>query len=115
MEVSEQVYYEDYLFRKIVVFTIDDIRKLIDTYFHRFDDEIEQINTKKSIGKRAIGQHFSREKSIEMTLDTEKNEYETSGLVVPDLTNADNVKFLRNWKGEQSLIQAIKLKTIKKN
>lgn len=49
-------------------------------YFHRFDDELEQIKTKKSIGKRNIGQNFSREKSIEMTLKTELNEYETTGL-----------------------------------
>lgn len=49
-------------------------------YFHRFDDEIEQINVKKTIGKRAISQHFSREKAIEITLESDKNEYNTSGL-----------------------------------
>ena len=49
-------------------------------YFHRFDDEIEQINVKKTIGKRALSQHFSREKSIEITLESDKNEYNTSGL-----------------------------------
>ena len=35
---------------------------------------------KNSIGKRTLGQNFSREKAIQMTLETEKNEYETSGL-----------------------------------
>lgn len=35
---------------------------------------------KKSIGNRNIGQHFSREKAIEITLASEKNEYETVGL-----------------------------------
>jgi hypothetical protein len=49
-------------------------------YFLRFDEELEQIRLKKTIGKRQIGQHFSREKAIEMTLEMEKNEYETSGL-----------------------------------
>ena len=43
-------------------------------------DEIEQISTKNAIGKRSIGQHFSREKAIQMTLDTDKNEYETGGI-----------------------------------
>jgi hypothetical protein len=49
-------------------------------YFQRFDDELEQIKMKNSIGKRNIGQNFSREKSIEITLKGEQNEYETSGL-----------------------------------
>jgi translation machinery-associated protein 16 len=53
---------------------------LLIRYFHRFDEELDQINTKNSIGKRHIGQNFSREKSIEMTLNAEKNEYETSGI-----------------------------------
>lgn len=57
-----------------------DINKLFLRYFHRFDEEIEQIRLKNSVGKRNIGQHFSREKSIQMTLETEKNDYDTAGL-----------------------------------
>ena len=60
--------------------TIQDIHSLLEVYFHRFDDEIDQIRTKNSIGKRTVGQHFSREKAIEMTLETENNEYETCGI-----------------------------------
>jgi translation machinery-associated protein 16 len=55
-------------------------KKLDFSYFHRFDDELEQINVKKSIGKRTIGQSSSRENAISITLQTEKNEFETSGL-----------------------------------
>ncbi|CAF0780698.1 unnamed protein product [Brachionus calyciflorus] len=112
MEVAED---QESLFKQKVSYSNEEIHGLIEKYFHRFDDELEQINTKKQIGKRAIGQHFSREQSIEMTLKSDKNEYETSGLAIPDLTNADNVKILRNWKGELNQIQNIKLKPIKKN
>lgn len=61
-------------------FSNQDLHTLMDLYLHRFDDEIEQISTKNAIGKRSIGQHFSREKAIQMTLDTDKNEYETGGI-----------------------------------
>ena len=49
-------------------------------YFQRFDAELEQINVKNAIGKRSIGQNFSREKAIEMTIQAEKNEYQTVGI-----------------------------------
>lgn len=61
-------------------FTNQEIHALLDVYFHRFDEELDQIKTKNSIGKRQLGQHFSREKAIQMTLETERNEYETCGI-----------------------------------
>ncbi len=62
-------------------FTLEEVHRFIELYSHRFDEELEQIHVKNSIGKRQNnGQHFSREKSIQMTLEQEKNEYETSGL-----------------------------------
>ncbi|RNA37824.1 translation machinery-associated 16-like protein [Brachionus plicatilis] len=113
METETQVD-EDQAFRQKKSYTMEDMHKLINLYFQRFDDEIEQIKLKNSVGKRNIGQHFSREKSIQMTLESEKNEYETSGLIVPDLTLIDNVNLIRSWKGERNRLQTIKFKTIKK-
>ena len=96
-------------------YSIDDTHSLIELYFHRFDDEVEQIQVKNSIGKRQkSGQHFSRQNAIHITLEQEKNEYETSGLIVPDLTNAENVEILRKWNGETHLLQTIRVKPIKK-
>ena len=67
-------------FKTKETFTNQDVHSLLNIYFHRFDEEIEQIKTKNSIGKRTIGQHFSRGKAIEMTLQSEINEYETCGI-----------------------------------
>jgi translation machinery-associated protein 16 len=84
MDISndENVIQTDLNFQTKTFLTIQDIHSLIDIYFHRFDDEIDQIKTKNSIGKRTVGQHFSREKAIEMTLETEKNEYESCGISI---------------------------------
>ncbi len=79
---DENVKQTDINFRTKTFLTIQDIHSLIDIYFHRFDDEIDQIKTKNSIGKRTVGQHFSREKAIGMTLETEKNEYESCGISI---------------------------------
>lgn len=79
---DENVKQTDINFQTKTFLTIQDIHSLIDIYFHRFDDEIDQIKTKNSIGKRTVGQHFSREKAIEMTLETEKNEYESCGISI---------------------------------
>jgi hypothetical protein len=76
----------------------------------RFDDELEQIKTKNSIKKRSLGQHFSREQSILMTLENEKEEYSTIGLEIPDLTDLFNVKVLKSWNGEATQLPNIKLK-----
>ena len=48
-------------------------------YSCRFDEELEQIKTKGSIGKRTIGQHSSRMKAIEITISSDKEAYETVG------------------------------------
>jgi hypothetical protein len=70
----------DYEFKTKESFTNQDVHSLLNIYFHRFDEEIDQIKTKNSIGKRTIGQHFSRGKAIEMTLQSEINEYGTCGI-----------------------------------
>lgn len=56
------------------------IRNFYFSYLLRFNDELDQIRNKNSIGKRLIGQHFNREKSILITVEKEKNEYDTSGI-----------------------------------
>ena len=86
MDVADNETVQDETTRKLnnlkakAMFMNQDMHSLLDFYFHRFDDELDQIKTKNSIGKRTIGQHFSREKAIQMTLETERNEYETCGI-----------------------------------
>lgn len=82
-------------------------------YLARFDDELEQINLKNSIGgsknnKRT--QHRSRQDTIEFTQKTEKDELEGCGLEMPDLLNSDNLKYFKDWNGELRFVQNIKLR-----
>ena len=50
-------------------------------YFQRFNEELDQMKKKASIGGKRVGsQNLNREQSIQITLETEKNEYETIGI-----------------------------------
>ena len=48
-------------------------------YLDRFNEELEQIEMKNSMKGRSGSQHISRQQAIRMTLDKERNEYDTSG------------------------------------
>lgn len=86
--------------------------KLIETYLARFDDELEQIALKNSIGQRKNRQHASREDIINITKKREVEEFETCGLEMPDLMDPHQMEVLRDWNGELRFLQHFKLKRI---
>lgn len=86
--------------------------RLVETYLARFDEELEQIKLKNSIGKRKGRQHASREDVINITKKREVEEFETCGLEMPDLMDVQQVEVLRNWNGELRYLQHFKLKRI---
>lgn len=86
--------------------------KLIETYLSRFDDELEQIALKNSIGQRKNRQHASREDIINITKKREVEEFETCGLEMPDLMDPQQMEVLRGWNGELRFLQHFKLKRI---
>ncbi|XP_050352991.1 translation machinery-associated protein 16 homolog [Nymphalis io] len=86
--------------------------KLIETYLARFDEELEQIALKNSIGQRKSRQHASREDIINITKKRDIDEFETCGLEMPDLMNAQQMELLKNWNGELRYLQNFKLKRI---
>lgn len=91
------------------------ISAMIELYLTRFDEELEQIKLKRSIGMRKNNrQHAGREDVIKMTLQRETQEYNTCGLEIPDFTNALNVDTVCKWKGELRFLQNIKLKRFSK-
>lgn len=49
-------------------------------YLGRFDEELEQIQVKHTVGQRKSRQHASREDVIKMTKAREMNEFNTCGL-----------------------------------
>ena len=89
--------------------------QLITGMLERFDEELEQINLKKSIGKNRRNQHSSREDTILQTLSLEKSDFEGCGLEMPDLCDPENYKYFCNWDGELKYVQNIKLRRYKKS
>lgn len=49
-------------------------------YLARFNDELEQIRIKHSVGNRKNRQHASREDIINMTIQRETEEFNTCGI-----------------------------------
>ena len=94
--------------------TRDVLLELIEGLLSRFDEELEQIEIKKSIGKNRRNQHSAREDAITLTVNTEKSEFEGCGLEMPDLLDPQNFKYFSNWNGELRYVQNIKLKRFRR-
>ncbi|KAG7303260.1 hypothetical protein JYU34_011727 [Plutella xylostella] len=94
------------------VLSKEQILELIEQYLARFDEELEQIALKNSIGQRRNRQHASREDIINITKKREVEEFATCGLELPDLMDHQQMKVLKNWNGELRFLQHFKLKRI---
>lgn len=92
--------------------TKDEVTQLIETYLSRFDEELEQIALKNSVGQRKNRQHASREYIINMTKKKETEEFNTCGIEMLDLTDHQQLSTLKNWNGELRFLQHFKLKRI---
>ena len=89
--------------------------QLIEGLLSRFDEELEQIEIKKSIGgKNRRNQHSAREDAITQTVSLEKSDFEGCGLEMPDLLDPQNFKYFSNWNGELRYVQNIKLKRFRR-
>jgi len=94
----------------------DTVIELVEGYLSRFDDELEQIKLKNSIGgKKKKNQHSSRQDSIEFTKKRELEEFIGCGLEMPDWFDAENLKYFLEWNGELRFVQNIKLRRFNKS
>ncbi|KAJ3667133.1 hypothetical protein Zmor_002538 [Zophobas morio] len=84
--------------------------KVIETYLGRFDEELEQIKIKHSIGCRKNRQHASREDIINLTIKKEREEFNSCGLEIPDLLCVSQFTLLKQWNGELRFLPKFKLK-----
>ncbi|CAH2300548.1 translation machinery-associated 16 [Pelobates cultripes] len=69
--------------------------ELIESYMHRFDSELEQIELQNSIKGRQARQHVSRETVIKQTMERERALYNGYGIEIPDIVNAKHLNFFR--------------------
>ncbi|KAF2905935.1 hypothetical protein ILUMI_00239 [Ignelater luminosus] len=93
----------------IVVCSPEQTKELIESYLIRFNEELEQITLKHSIGNRKNRQHASREDIIKMTIKRETEEYNTCGLEIPNVMDPHEMLLLRTWNGDLVALQHMKL------
>ncbi|XP_030376605.1 translation machinery-associated protein 16 homolog [Scaptodrosophila lebanonensis] len=95
--------------------TPQEFENLIAIYLQRFDGELEQIALKQSIGKHRANQHAARKDIITITLEKERNEYQSGGLELLNLCDAVKFKSLMDWDGNALSIQHLKLDLVSHN
>jgi translation machinery-associated protein 16 len=91
-------------------YTVKQTLDIIEKYLGRFDAELEQIKIKHSIGNRKNRQHASREDIINLTIKTEREEFDSCGLEIPDILNIAQFNLLQNWNDELRFLPKFKLK-----
>ncbi|XP_053556208.1 translation machinery-associated protein 16 [Bombina bombina] len=69
--------------------------ELIESYLHRFDGELEQIELQNSIKGRQARQHGSRETVIKQTMERERRLFNGYGIVSLEGKNADTFAMLK--------------------
>ncbi|XP_036618301.1 translation machinery-associated protein 16 [Trichosurus vulpecula] len=91
-------------------YTKKDACEIIESYLHRFDSELEQIELQNSIKGRQGRRHFSRETVIKQTVERERKLYEGYGIEIPDIVNAKNLRTFREWDGDLKKLPNIKMR-----
>lgn len=92
----------------------EEFLELCDQYFHRFDEELEQIKLKQSISKNRSNQHISRETVIKMTLEREVGDFNGGGFQLMDLTDAVQFRAFKDWNGNALSLQHLKMSLVSK-
>ncbi|AAS50266.1 AAL100Cp [Eremothecium gossypii ATCC 10895] len=87
-----------------LTFTHEQCLLLIREFIGRDDDELEELKKKR----RANRPPTSRHQLLEAKKRLELEELRT-GFLCPDLTDADNVAFLRRWNGTFGALATLKL------
>uniref|UniRef100_A0A5F8GS14 Translation machinery-associated protein 16 n=1 Tax=Monodelphis domestica TaxID=13616 RepID=A0A5F8GS14_MONDO len=87
-----------------------DACELIESYLHRFNSELEQIELLNSIKGRQGRRHFSREAVIKQTVERERKLYEGCGMEIPDIVNVKHLRTFREWNGDLKKLPNIKMR-----
>ena len=90
--------------------------ELANGYLARFQDEVEQIKLKNSIGGKNNKRNHNRSRMdvINLTVRTETDEFNGCGLEMPDLLNKDTLSYFKEWNGELRLVQNIGVKRFRR-
>ncbi|XP_014085339.2 translation machinery-associated protein 16 homolog [Bactrocera oleae] len=89
--------------------TPQEFEEFVALYLKRFDEELAQIALKQSISKNRSKQHAAREDVIKITLERERNEYQSGGMELLNLCDPVKFKSLMDWDGSALNVQHLKL------
>ncbi|KAM4709049.1 translation machinery-associated protein 16 [Discoglossus pictus] len=93
-------------------YTKNEACELIESYLHRFDSELEQIDLHNGIKGRQARQHGSRETVIKQTMERERSLYNGYGMEIPDIVNSKNLKYFRDWDLDLKKLPNIKMRKL---
>ncbi|XP_034174053.1 translation machinery-associated protein 16 [Osmia lignaria lignaria] len=97
---EKMMWMKEHMVPDVCPYTPELTASLLETYIARNDEELEQISIKRSISNKRNRQHASREDVIRMTKEREQEEYNTCGIEITDILNANQCQMLRKWNGE---------------
>ncbi|XP_076174912.1 translation machinery-associated protein 16 [Ptiloglossa arizonensis] len=107
---EKMLWIQEHMVPDVSPYTPELTARLLETYVARNDQELEQINIKRSIGSKRGRQHASREDALRMTKEREQEEYDTCGIEIPDILNTSQCEMLRNWNGDVKYINNFKFR-----
>ncbi|SCW03337.1 LAFE_0G08196g1_1 [Lachancea fermentati] len=97
-------------FKDKKVFDFDEIVIFLKQFIARDDEELEELKQKR----RSNRPPSNRQLILQQKRDLEEKELR-SGFLVPDLTDAENVTFLRNWNQTFGSLSTLKLIRVNDN
>merc|ERR1711915_569092 len=87
---------------------------VIEVYFARFVNEMDQISMIQSFPKRHGRQNAARQDAISMTIAQEREEFEGAGIEFPDVIHLAGFAALRKWRGDVKDLPNLVLKKYKR-
>merc|ERR1711942_113323 len=87
---------------------------VIEVYFARFVNEVDQISMIQSFPKRHGRQNAARQDAIAMTINQEKEEFDGVGLEFPDVIHLAGFAALKKWTGSVKEMPNLILKKFKR-
>lgn len=91
-------------------FTLPEVQDLIETYIHRLEAKLDELNAERRPGRPAN----TGEVTLRQQRDRDVQEYD-AGFWIPDMQDADNLAVLRGWGGEWVSLNTMKFVRVSKD
>ncbi|KAI5712424.1 hypothetical protein M8J75_008244 [Diaphorina citri] len=109
------LWFQEHINPEMKEMTAETLDELIRLYLARFDEELEQIQLKHSVGQRKNRQHASREDVLVSSKKREMEEYLGCGIELVDVFIPKQLELLKSWTGELRYLPNFVLKRFNKS